>query len=122
MFCALIDPVLTQVTMATPERGELALSDSSDAEDPFASPSRTSKQPNHSGGSTSGTTDAANSRNGVSRYDSEQNRNALLQKELEGVRSINEVIEGVVSSLECAKGNMEVGPSLNASELNESQD
>ena len=38
----------------------------------------------------------------------EQARDAALQKELESVRSINSVIEGVVSSLEAAKGNMDV--------------
>jgi hypothetical protein len=43
------------------------------------------------------------------RYDAEHAREEALQKELEGVRSINEVIEGVISSLERAKGNMDVG-------------
>jgi len=38
----------------------------------------------------------------------EQARDSALQKELESVRSINSVIEGVVSSLEEAKGNMDV--------------
>jgi hypothetical protein len=34
---------------------------------------------------------------------------ALLRKELEGVRGINEAIEGVIGTLERAGGNMEVG-------------
>jgi hypothetical protein len=104
--------------MATPNTGKLGLSDdSSDAEDLFASPSRTSKQTKPSGPPPSESTDAPHSRSGVSRYDTEQNRNALLQKELEGVRSINDVIEGVVSSLERAKGNMDVSLSPTASTL-----
>lgn len=40
------------------------------------------------------------------RYDAEQAREESLRRELEGVRNINEVIEGVISSLETAKGNM----------------
>lgn len=105
--------------MATPDTGKLGLSDSSDAEDLFASPSRTSNQTKASDYHPSDSTDAAHSHssNGITRYNIEQTRNALLQKELEGVRSINEVIEGVVSSLECAKDNMEVSLSLIAPPL-----
>jgi hypothetical protein len=36
---------------------------------------------------------------------------AALRKELEGVRGINEAIEGVINTLERAKGNMNVRPS-----------
>jgi len=43
-----------------------------------------------------------------SKYDAEAAREAALKRELEGVRNINEVIEGVLSSLEVAKGNMDV--------------
>lgn len=46
-----------------------------------------------------------------SRYDDQDNedaREAILRKELEGVRNINELIEGVVGTLERAKGNMSV--------------
>ncbi|CCC09819.1 unnamed protein product [Sordaria macrospora k-hell] len=35
-----------------------------------------------------------------------ETREAALQRELEGVRKINQVIEGVISTLERAKGNM----------------
>jgi hypothetical protein len=100
--------------MATPDTGKPSFSDSSDTEDVFASPSRTSKQPKQTDSHSLDSNDPRISRNGngVSKYDTEQTRNALLQKELDGVRSINEVIEGVVSSLECAKGNMEVSMSL----------
>lgn len=96
--------------MSTPDARGAGLSDSSDAEDLFASPSRTSKQTKKAPSQPPDTTDArpTNRGNGASKYDTEQTRNALLQRELEGIRNINEVIEGVVSSLECAKGNMEV--------------
>lgn len=42
-------------------------------------------------------------------FDAEEVRAAALARELEGVRNINEVIEGVISTLERAKGNMGVG-------------
>lgn len=80
--------------MSTPDMGKLDLSDS-ETEDLFASPSKTAKKPTKPA-------------TGESKYDAEQAREAALKKELEGVRSINEVIEGVVNSLECAKGNMDV--------------
>lgn len=45
----------------------------------------------------------------TNRYDdSEDAREANLRRELEGVRNINELIEGVVGTLERAKGNMHV--------------
>ncbi|KAI9673138.1 MAG: hypothetical protein M1817_003000 [Caeruleum heppii] len=50
---------------------------------------------------------AAKTRNAGSRMDAEAARDAALRKELDGVRSINEVIEGVIGSLEKAKDNME---------------
>ncbi|TPX18073.1 uncharacterized protein E0L32_011843 [Thyridium curvatum] len=40
------------------------------------------------------------------RFDAEEVREAALRRELEGVRNINEVIEGVLGTLERAKGNM----------------
>jgi hypothetical protein len=89
--------------MATPDVGKLDLSDS-DTEDLFASPSRVS---NPSRKSTR-QTEAPPQRKEESKYDTEQARESSLQRELESVRSINDVIEGVVNSLECAKGNMDV--------------
>lgn len=94
--------------MTTPDVGKLSLSDSSDAEDLFASPSRTSKSTKKANPTSTEALNAPLQRNGASKYDTEQARNTALQKELEGVRGINEVIEGVISSLECAKGNMDV--------------
>ena len=93
--------------MATPDIYKLDLSDS-DPEDLFASPSRAAKPKQEPSTKHSESTNAAPQRNGESKYDTEQARDAALQKELESVRGINEVIEGVVSSLEAAEGNMDV--------------
>lgn len=41
-------------------------------------------------------------------YDTKHDKEVSLQKELETVRSMNEVVEKVLSSLECAQGNMAV--------------
>lgn len=41
-------------------------------------------------------------------FDADEVREAALRRELEGVRNINEVIEGVIGTLERAKGNMGV--------------
>ncbi|KAJ5485881.1 hypothetical protein N7530_000181 [Penicillium desertorum] len=40
-------------------------------------------------------------------FDDQEAREAALRTELQGVRNINEVIEGLLGSLESAKGNME---------------
>ncbi|EAQ84972.1 hypothetical protein CHGG_08986 [Chaetomium globosum CBS 148.51] len=68
--------------------------DSSDHEDTFASP------PNPVAGRSKTPT------NQNSRFDTDESREAALRKELDGVRKINEVIEGVIGTLERAKGNM----------------
>ncbi|KAK1759696.1 DASH complex subunit Duo1-domain-containing protein [Echria macrotheca] len=78
--------------------------DSSDHEDVFASPSertagRTSQQK----------PDRTKTPTQPSRYDAEEAqeaREAALRRELEGVRNINQVIEGVIGTLERARGNM----------------
>lgn len=85
--------------MATPDIAKLDLSDSEDSV-LSASPSKAQKYKPRA--------QDPPPRNGESKYDAEQTREENLQRELEGVRSINEVIEGVISSLECAKGNMDV--------------
>lgn len=41
-------------------------------------------------------------------FDREEAREAALHNELHAVRNINEVIEGLLSSIDRAKGNMEV--------------
>tara|TARA_R110002003_G_scaffold121_37_gene10944 strand:- start:3891 stop:4193 length:303 start_codon:yes stop_codon:yes gene_type:complete len=43
-----------------------------------------------------------------SHYTTEEAREAALRRELESVRNVNKVIEGVVESLQKAKDNMEV--------------
>lgn len=45
-------------------------------------------------------------------FDVEEVREAALRRELEGVRNINEVIEGVIGTLEKARGNMGVRATL----------
>lgn len=91
--------------MATPDLRKLDLSDTEDTEDLFASPSRATSKAT----SKPGVLDTPSAQHpSEARYDAEQARDAALRRELEGVRSINEVIEGVVGSLEKAKGNMDV--------------
>ncbi|ODH38616.1 hypothetical protein ACO22_02252 [Paracoccidioides brasiliensis] len=46
-------------------------------------------------------------RSNSTHYDREEAREASLQSELESVRNINRVVEGIIDSLERAKGNME---------------
>lgn len=46
---------------------------------------------------------------GDSAFDREEAREAALRNELQNVRNINEVLEGLLSSIDRAKGNMEVG-------------
>lgn len=43
-----------------------------------------------------------------SHYTTEEAREANLRRELESIRNVNKVIEGVVESLQKAKDNMEV--------------
>lgn len=70
--------------------------DSSDHEDTFASPPKPA-----SGRFKTPTNQSPN-------FDTEEARELSLRKELEGVRNINEVIEGVIGTLERARGNMGV--------------
>ena len=42
-------------------------------------------------------------------FDREEAREAVLHNELQSVRNINEVLEGLLSSIDRAKGNMAVG-------------
>ncbi|CAD6506314.1 BgTH12-07240 [Blumeria graminis f. sp. triticale] len=61
----------------------------------------------HNNESNLGNSSASKDQNKRPRCGNEEARDSLLQKELENVRGINKVIENVVSSLECAKGNMD---------------
>lgn len=103
------------------------MADSSDVEDLFASPSaRAEKQKKKAAAAAAaaGSTTTTKSRSGTvgsegrpktpvggSRFDSEQQADAreeALRRELQGVKAINEVVEGVLGTLERAKGNMNV--------------
>ena len=54
------------------------------------------------------TKDGSKPRPAESRFSADEAREAALKQELENVRKINQVIEGVVDSLEKAKTNMDV--------------
>lgn len=73
--------------------------DSSDFEDSLASPSKP-PQPQRSKTPTNQNT----------RFDTQESREAALRKELDGVKKINGVIEGLIGTLERAQGNMGVCP------------
>lgn len=102
-------------TGATPIAESLNLSDpATDSEDLFASPSRITKQkphlkPHPEPSNLNATGASSREPPGHADLDTEQAHEAALRRELAGIRSINEVIEGVVKSLEQAKGNMDVG-------------
>lgn len=92
---------------------DLHLSENSDTEDPFASPSATPSKSKRKTATAPPLKSSEQNRDEhqqipESKYDAEQAREESLRRELEGVRNINEVIEGVISSLESAKGNMAV--------------
>lgn len=77
------------------------LSDESDHEDLFASPSKKpAREPERP--------KTPSNQNNNPYDDSDDVREAALQRELEGVRNINELIEGVIGTLERANGNMHV--------------
>ena len=83
-----------------------------DPDDLFASPTQTEKKsaqlPSMTSNSKNSTSHNLRDPPIDSTADHEEAREAALRRELAGIRSINEVIEGVVESLERAKGNMEV--------------
>lgn len=69
--------------------------DSSNHGDSFAPPRNTASR-------------AKTPTNQNSRFDVEESREAALRKELEGLRKINQVLEGVIGTMERAKNNMGV--------------
>ena len=96
------------------QMNDLHLSDS-DTEDLFASPSRLDQKRAHASKTSLSETpkppvssSRTNATPGQSKYDTEESREAALRKELAGIRNINQVVEGVVESLDKAKGNMDV--------------
>ena len=98
---------------AAEEMDRLQLSDE-DTEDLWDSPSkRGNKNVNvkpkipHDDGSPSPEPRASND-DGKTVFDRQESRETALRNELQSVRNINDVIEGLLSSLDQAKGNMDV--------------
>ncbi|KAK4190781.1 DASH complex subunit Duo1-domain-containing protein [Podospora australis] len=82
---------------------------SSEEEDSFAHQTPSKPGPNRSNSTKqipTKTTAGTKKENSSSRFDTDEAREGALQRELEGVRNINAVIEGVIGTLERAKGNM----------------
>lgn len=88
----------------------LNLSDpDNDPDDLFASPSHiVDKKPAQAKSTFPRNLDTPKTSTVVPNLDCKETDEAALRRELAGVRKINEVIKGVVDSLERAKGNMEV--------------
>ncbi|KAI9792808.1 MAG: hypothetical protein M1816_001540 [Peltula sp. TS41687] len=76
----------------------------------FASPSKNDQRPSNESTPSEKTILPIHTRQAGAggRFDDEETRQAGLQAELEGIRNINRVIEGVVDSLDRAKQNMEM--------------
>ncbi|GAD99120.1 hypothetical protein PVAR5_7826 [Paecilomyces variotii No. 5] len=92
---------------AAEEMDKLQLSEE-DTEDLWNSPSkRRAKTPRQkTPKNEDGSPDPAQPRNGETLFDLEETREAALRNELQSVRNINQVIEGLLESLDRAKGNM----------------
>lgn len=93
--------------MNPPDIDLLSLSDS-DSDDPFAqtpAPKKSSKGAQDRTGDAKGT---GKPRGEESHYTAEEAREQMLRQELESVRNVNRVIEGVVESLQKARDNMDV--------------
>lgn len=94
---------------AAEEMDKLQLSEE-DTEDLWDSPSkRRTKTPRQKAPRDhDASPDPAQSRSGETLFDQEETREAALRNELQSVRNINQVIEGLLESLDRAKGNMTV--------------
>jgi citrate lyase synthetase len=84
--------------------------DDSDPDNLFTSPNAKSKSkaPTEANATPVEPFEVNRGRMQESRLSAEESREAALRQELENVRKMNEVLEGVYSSLEKAKNNMEV--------------
>ncbi len=97
---------LTHIMAPPPSMDDLSLSDS-DSDALFDTPAaRKNKQRAHDAGDEGAA--GAKARTKESHYSTEEAREAALRRELESVRNVNKVIEGVVESLQKAKDNMGV--------------
>jgi hypothetical protein len=101
------------LTMDPPKMDGLSLSDS-DSDALFDTPAaRKNKKKTQDAGADAGEGAAGGkTRAKESHYTTEENREATLRRELESIRNVNKVIEGVVESLQKAKDNMEVGVTI----------
>ena len=92
------------------ELERLQLSDD-DTEDLWKTPSKRERLATYDAQSPEETIppDSQELHDGVeSSFNRDEAREAALQNELQTVRKINEVIEGLLHSIDCAKGNMAV--------------
>jgi hypothetical protein len=92
--------------------------DDSDSHNLLFSPEapQKSKEPTGANGTPIEPYEVNRGRTQESRLSAEESREAALRQELENVRKMNKVLEGVYSSLEKAKNNMEVICSLKSFE------
>jgi hypothetical protein len=100
--------------MDPPDMDALQLSDS-DSDALFDTPAarKNKNKTAHDAGANAGESAAgAKARAKESHYTTEEAREATLRRELESIRNVNKVIEGVVESLQKAKDNMEVGATI----------
>lgn len=97
------------ITMQPPNMDDLNLSDS-DTDALFDTPAARKNKQKAQGAAAEAGADAAagKARAKESHYTTEEAREAALRRELESVRNVNKVIEGVVESLQKAKDNMGV--------------
>jgi hypothetical protein len=95
--------------MEPPSMDDLGLSDS-DSDNLFDTPAarKGKKQAQEAGTGTGDAAAGGKARGAESHYTAEETREATLRRELESVRNVNKVIEGVVESLQTARNNMDV--------------
>ena len=88
---------------------KISLATTSMHDDPWGSPSQVDMQAASQAEEEHIRTNARpHSRSGDSKFAQEQSKEQALRNELEGVRRVNEVIEGVIESLDKAKSSMGV--------------
>jgi hypothetical protein len=104
---------IAQPAMDPPNMDALNLSDS-DSDAMFDTPAarKTAKKAPDAGADAGEGAPGGKTRAKESHYTTEEAREAALRRELESIRNVNKVIEGVVESLQKAKDNMEVGTAL----------
>lgn len=95
--------------MDPPSLGALDLSDSdNDADALFDTPAARKASKTKDGGGDAQGAAGGKPRAKESHYTAEEARESALRRELESIRNVNKVIEGVIESLQKAKDNMGV--------------